>query len=944
MRILWTACLILFCALSVKSAVNPSVTMTPRTSVETLTDDMIRVPISVIKGMDNTKLHSSPFTIGAWVRPDFDTQLDGQLNAIVMSANNNATGRAFAGGVTLSIDYSTKCLSVSGYSSLDIPENLGSTPLKNKEWQYISLSFNPSTQKITAYLNGVQELSVKYTDYAWCESNSPENLFFMFGSVGYNGAIDDIHISAKVMTPDQISLCMDNKAEDASLSGWYTLDEIADGTTGEFINNVVGENVNAQYVTYQLVSKTYYSYKKETAEAATPDMTSIDEKSQRHTATTFNVILPDASYFSGLKSLTFSEKDGIVLSNDVSLSLEANSEIFINAEVENGMHLRSISVKDEEIDNGGSFKVTSDLSPSDFNIITANIYNLTVSAPDLLKYVINSDGIKVASPFNIPEGAEVEIILQNTFLFKNISMKLNDSPITFAADGHIHFTMPQQNTIFTFVGEEAESVKVTIQYNEGGEFSVSDGMQEITDNDRVVPGTILNVNAIPAEGYYLLGIKVNGDIVQGNTVVVPSNNFFIAADFRPVEDYNKALTFKTISSIVCAEEDAIELSPETIGLSTIASLENANFAAGIWLKQTQRINDGNMILLVATPMNYANTNPYLYFNTTAEGELQFSGSFSKYNLQNVIRYPMGKVLPLNEWHHLLFNVDMSQRRVELYYDGDFVTAVENITVPQLSSQTAIKLYGGGLTFNGAFDELQLFNHSLSAEDITKLYKGNTDIASLTAIYDFQSTVNGKGTFANLIDEYTDYKAVYHIATGTTVDNGMSVQSHQESVADISSVTPAMQRLTHLQSHDASINAVAVGEGSIETYVIETNGSRPLREGEKIRNGYSLQIVATPHGENILKSLKINGKEHLQSRAGDNYAVNHIVNGDTEIEASFGSPTAAIESLPTDEDSDSSMTNDSATYFTVSGLRIAKPLVPGIYIKIVKNKAYKVIKK
>lgn len=519
-------------------------------------------------------------------------------------------------------------------------------------------------------------------------------------------------------------------------------------------------------------------------------------------------------------------------------------------------------------------------------------------------------------------------------------MKLNGTPITFAADGNIHFTMPQQDATFLFTGEETESVVIYFQHADGGEFSVNDGHSDICEGDHLVPVTTLTVKTTVNEGFYLLGIKVDGHVVEGNTFTVPANDFYLSADFRALEDYNKALTFKPNTTIACTQEDAIELYPETVGLSDIKSLENANFAAGVWLKQTQRVSDGNMILLVSTPMNYANTNPYLYFNTTGEGEIQFSGSFSKYNLQNVTLYPMGKILPLNEWHHLLFNVNMAQRRVELYFDGEFAAAIDNITVPQLSSQTAIKLYGGGLTFNGSFDELQLFNNTLTTEEITQLYKGDTsNLSSMTALYDFQSTTNGKGTFANLADENPEYTAVYHLATGSVVDNGMSVQSHQEATADLSTITPQLQRLTYLHSHDATITAIAEGEGTIETYIAESSENRLLRQGEKIRNGYTLQIVAKPAGDNILKSVKINGIEHLPSRAYNNFTVNHTVNGDTKIEASFASQTASINLPQTDEPE---TILDNSVYYTITGLRAAFPLSPGLYIKKQNDKVTKII--
>lgn len=929
--------------MATKAAVNPSVTMKLRTDSTALDDDMVRVPITVINGRDNTNLYNSPFTIGAWIRPDFDTEIKGGLKGIVLSVNNVESARSFAGGVTLSIDYKTRCLTFTGYSELQIPSNLGSTPIKNKEWQYIAMSFDPSKKKITAYINGEQELTVSYTEYEWHQGVSIKNLFFLFGSVGYNGAIDDIHIASKVLSQDQVKNIYDNNAEEVSLSGWYTLDEIVEGTTGQFANKIEKSNVKAQYVTCNLVSTTNYSYKKNTSTEAVPDLTSLTEESQRQISSAFNVTLPQASDFPGLKSLSFYDSNNNVLPQAETLSLDANSLIRIEAEAESGKYLRSISINGQIVENNGTFQVISDIQTTDFNFVISTIYSLEISAPEKLKYVVTSDSKTIEAPYLIPEGSQVEISLLNSIIFTDINMKLDGVPVALSANNTIPFTMPEHNTSFTFTGTEVETVKIYLQKHEGGTYTVSQNNQPITDGDFLAPGSQITVNATPDNGYYLLGIKANGDMVEGSFVTVPATDLFISADFRNNDNYNHALTFMDAPTIQCTQEDALEISAGAVGISDIQSLASANFAVGVWCRQTKRISEGNVILLVCTKPNYANTNPYIYFNTTSEGEIQFGGSFSKYTLQNTPVYSMNKVLPLNEWHHLTFNVDVSQKKVDLYFDGKLASVINNITVPDLTSSTEIFLYGGGLTFNGDFDDIQLFNRTLSAEEVASLYAEDySNLESMTARFDFQNTSNNKGTFENLVTEFPEYKAIYTVAYGNSngIDNGMSVSSYDESEANLTAVLPKSQRISHLQKHDSEINIEPNENGTIQTFLVENSGSRPLLAGEKMRNGFDMEIVATPEGDNILKSLKINGKEVLEGRAASS-SYTHTVNGPTKIEALFAEPTSKIE-IPNEDDINyNDSTENEGEYYTLTGIRVSKPVAPGIYI--VKHNG-KVIKK
>lgn len=81
----------------------------------------------------------------------------------------------------------------------------------------------------------------------------------------------------------------------------------------------------------------------------------------------------------------------------------------------------------------------------------------------------------------------------------------------------------------------------------------------------------------------------------------------------------------------------------------------------------------------------------------------------------------------DQWTHVLVNysgLNSPDGKAELYVNGDFVGIRENISNPFTWNLEESNIYLG-LSYIGLFDELSIFNRSLSKEEIEVLYKGKS---------------------------------------------------------------------------------------------------------------------------------------------------------------------------------------------------------------------------
>ncbi len=91
-----------------------------------------------------------------------------------------------------------------------------------------------------------------------------------------------------------------------------------------------------------------------------------------------------------------------------------------------------------------------------------------------------------------------------------------------------------------------------------------------------------------------------------------------------------------------------------------------------------------------------------------------------------IEEPAGMVVTEDQWNHIVITRDMSDNKIKFYLNGSFIGEDEFIKTPAAGSDI-ISIgcrYGAIYFYNGTIDDIRIYNHALSADEITALYKSS----------------------------------------------------------------------------------------------------------------------------------------------------------------------------------------------------------------------------
>ena len=112
----------------------------------------------------------------------------------------------------------------------------GSKSIVIDDWAYYALVYDADTKTIKAYLDGVEIASKTYSVGVGVPLFPDNPCLFAFGSIGFNGAVDEVHIYKAALTGDQLKLASNTPATVENLVGFYKFDEVSVGTTSQFDN------------------------------------------------------------------------------------------------------------------------------------------------------------------------------------------------------------------------------------------------------------------------------------------------------------------------------------------------------------------------------------------------------------------------------------------------------------------------------------------------------------------------------------------------------------------------------------------------------------------------------------------------------------------------------------------------------------------------------------
>ncbi len=295
-----------------------------------------------------------------------------------------------------------------------------------------------------------------------------------------------------------------------------------------------------------------------------------------------------------------------------------------------------------------------------------------------------------------------------------------------------------------------------------------------------------------------------------------------------------------------------------------------NISIGMWIKTTSVLaqNPNAAVLFRIGTGNHANSNGALQLLQTTTGALQLTSGGD--NIGNPgVSASMGTA-SLNEWHHILLTLDSENNAATVYVDGE-----------QTGTSDAFGKFGYKwddgifqfvcLGWSGAFDELQLFNTALTAEEAQAAYANARSVNSLTSLYTFDAVKSGStNVFESTDGSVTGSDATWQAATydyywaeGLASNNGPSI-----AVAD-----PALAEGREIAPTDVTV-MIMDGEGGTLTATDGTTTYDGTEESYTISTGTTLTLTATPDAGYDLISI------YATSMGGDIEA--EIENGGTYV--------------------------------------------------------------
>ncbi len=156
------------------------------------------------------------------------------------------------------------------------------------------------------------------------------------------------------------------------------------------------------------------------------------------------------------------------------------------------------------------------------------------------------------------------------------------------------------------------------------------------------------------------------------------------------------------------------------------ALSNSDFSLSAWIYQTARNVSYQDVIIYRRGDGSADgwglSVTGLKSSSIGIGKLFYivSGGYDPFAISS-------KEIMLNHWHHVLITYDRNDQTVKMYIDGDLDTLKENIPPPNPSTISALFIgkdsakTTDGYHFHGVIDDIRIYDHVLSEEEVEALY-------------------------------------------------------------------------------------------------------------------------------------------------------------------------------------------------------------------------------
>lgn len=414
---------------------------------------------------------------------------------------------------------------------------------------------------------------------------------------------------------------------------------------------------------------------------------------------------------------------------------------------------------------------------------------------------------------------------------------------------------------------ETPKYVVNIAEPENGTLTVTKADESVVANgDEVEEGTVLNIAATAAEGYQLEAITVNGTAFEGETYTVAGETT-IAATFVAIPAAEKNMAFYKASGgsatyttrllvdwEVLGKQPLVSYDPEH-GLTEINTPED--YSIGFWYKATSiNYTFKGQLFKQGTP-THANANGHIAIYSSNSGDLSLQVSAGdNVNLDKEDCAPTGLDgfnlgnAPLNAWHYILFVVNNSGKKAQIYVDNEKKLDSE-LDQPINAKFGDVKFHFGSLGFAGYIDQVEFYNAALSPAEARQAIQDPTKVAKLCAYYTFDEVVDGN-KFASVVPN--DYKLVNQYCSGQNWGNGpvnVSITDRNPETAESDRV-PIV--LPELQKYNVYVSRPEIG-----SYKLWANGQE-IENDTDVEEGTEVTVEAIAPEGYELNYIKVNNEQ------------------------------------------------------------------------------------
>ncbi len=237
------------------------------------------------------------------------------------------------------------------------------------------------------------------------------------------------------------------------------------------------------------------------------------------------------------------------------------------------------------------------------------------------------------------------------------------------------------------------------------------------------------------------------------------------------------------------------------------------------------------------------------------------------------KYAMG------EWHHMIIAVDNAAKKLRIFVDGTLDTEA-NLTAPLLFGKDYLFKFGYNGGTGNVFDEVQIYNRALTAEDAAAAYENAADVQGVTAIYTINGIAEGtEGTFKNQLIGGTDVDGVVYLMQYT---NYWGVPYNYYMWKSKSEYAPTLGEGRDLTGKTVTVTLGDIQNGTVTLTPVDVETA--INSGaNNVELGATYTVTATPAAGYALASLKaktVNGDVVLASGSTVCFL------GNTEISATF----------------------------------------------------------